>query len=351
MKTARILVLATVIVALAGCGRKSVPLPPIVEVPETTTDLQGYQDGTEIVLLWSYPELTRAGRPLNDLAQIEVWRVQLSPGQEQVGGGPAGEDIRRQLMLSRGKLVARLEGKSLQEATRGKQLTYRERSPEGAAGTTPPTLWYAVRSRRRDGTPSALSNLLSWRLQPVPAVPTSLVAQPSADGIALSWDAVPDMFYVLERRGSKVAGWDVLEPIRIETPRFLDTKAEQGQSWWYRVRSITMAGVPTTVSPPTPEIEVPYPDIYPPPPASSFLCLPEPGRVLLRWGASPDPSVRYKLFRRQDDAIWRHLEEAFRGAEYTDASPPTGEVEYAVKAMDRFGNQSDAVYCKVRVGP
>lgn len=275
-----------------------------------------------------------------------MWRLQLSPGQEQIGGGPAGEDLRRQLMLGRGKLAARLEGKSLEAATRGKQLTYRERLPEVVPGTSPPTLWYAVRSRRRDGTPSALSNFKVWQPRPVPPTPTDLTAKPQADGIALSWTAVPGVGYLVERRGSKAAAWEAASPVGIEKPTFLDTKAEQGQSWWYRVRS----ALNMTASPPSVEIEVPYPDIYPPSAVTSFFCLPEPGVVRLRWDASPEPNVRYKVFRRQDDGVWLHLEEAFRGTEYTDSSPPPGEVEYAVKAMDTVGNQSDGVYCKVRTG-
>lgn len=48
-------------VALAACGRKAPPLPPIVEVPETTTNLWAYQDGMEVMLTWAYPQLTPRG--------------------------------------------------------------------------------------------------------------------------------------------------------------------------------------------------------------------------------------------------------------------------------------------------
>ena len=349
MRTVRTLVLLAVIVLLPACGRKSVPLPPIIEVPETTTDLWGYQDGADLVLSWTYPQLTRGGRPLNDLVRVEVWQLQLAPGQEQVGTGPAGEYLRRQLMLGRGKLAVRLEGESLQTATRGKSLTYREKLPEVSPGTSPPTLWYAVRSRRKDGTTSALSNFLTWQPQPVPTTPTSLVPEPRADGIALSWDPVPGVVYVVERRASKNAAWEAQPPIGIEKPSFLDAKAEQGQTWWYRVRSFVKTAM-STASPPTDSVEVPYPDIYPPPPVTSLICLPEPGLVRLRWDASPEQDVRYKIFRRIGDGAWDHLEEVFKGTEYADASPPSGVVEYAVKAMDVAGNQSDAVYCKVRSG-
>ncbi|OYV88738.1 MAG: hypothetical protein B7Z68_12880, partial [Acidobacteria bacterium 21-70-11] len=60
--------MALILAITAGCGRKAAPLPPILEVPETTTDLGAYQDGNEIVLNWAYPQLTRGGRELTDLA-------------------------------------------------------------------------------------------------------------------------------------------------------------------------------------------------------------------------------------------------------------------------------------------
>ena len=338
--------LALALLLQAGCGRKAPPLPPILEVPETTTDLGAYQDGTEVVLSWSYPQLTRGGQQLTDLARVELWRLEVPPGQEQVGSGPQGEDLRRQLMLGRGKLLARLEGLSLQGATRGSSLTYREKLPEMPAGTSLPSLWYAVRSRRKDGTPSALSNIVSWQPRPVPPTPSGVLARPQADGIALCWDELPGFGYVVERRASPTAAWEVVSAIGIEKPLYFDGTAKQGQSWTYRVRSF----LKLAASPPSQEVEVPYPDIYPPPPVTSFICLPEPGQVQLRWEPSLEGNVTYKVFRRQGDGGWNHLEEAFKGTEYTDSTPPSGEVEYAVKAVDAAGNQSDAVYCKVRTG-
>jgi hypothetical protein len=338
--------LGLTLVALAACGRKLPPLPPIIEVPETTTNLTAFQDGTEVVLTWSYPQLTRGGQTLTDLARVEVWRLEVPPGQEQVGTGPQGEELRHQLMLGRGTLLARLEGPSLQAATRGSSLTYRDPLPAMSTGTSLPTLWYAVRSRRRDGTPSALSNIVSWQPRPVPPTPTGFQAKPEVNGIALSWDEVPGFGYVVERRASAAAAWQVVSPLGIEKPSFLDTTAQQGQTWSYRVRSF----LKLAASPPSPELEVPYPDVYPPEPLTSFICLPEPGQVQLRWEPSPEPDVTYKIFRRQGEGRWVHLEEAFKLTEYTDAAAPSGDLEYAVRVVDAAGNESDAVYCKVRTG-
>ena len=339
-RTRLVIVLAVV---LAACGRKGPPLPPIIEVPETTTDLAVHQVEHDAVLTWSFPSLTRAGRALTDLGQVTVWRLEVPPGQEQ---GVAAE-LQRQLMLSRGKLLARLQGAGLQAATRGRMLTYSDPLPAVEPGTTPPTLWYAVRTRRTDGTPSALSNIVSWQPQPVPARVEGLTATPQVDGIAVSWTAVDDAEYRVERREAPGGDWGPVSPQDLRTASFLDTTAAQGVSWQYRVRAVVKA----TWGPPSAEVTVPYPDVYPPPAVTSFICLPEPGRVILRWEASPEPGVHYAVFRRAAGATaWTELERRTTATEYLDPAPPTGQLEYAIRAVDAAGNQSEAATCTVRAG-
>jgi hypothetical protein len=336
--------------ALPGCGRKTLPLPPILEVPETTTDMWAYQDAEEVVLNWAYPQLTRAGRALTDLARIEVWRLEVPPGQGEVGAGPAGFALRYQLILSRGKLVGRLEGDSLVAATRGGRLIYRDPLPEFRAGTTPPSLWYAVRSRRRNGTASAFSNIVTWQPTPVPPMPTGVVATVDASGITLVWDEIPGFTYVVERRATNL-DWDVVSPIGMTEPTFKDVSARQGETWCFRVRALLGGKGIATASPPSPELEVAYPDIYPPPPPSSFVCLPEPGDVRLRWDPSPEAGVSYQVQRRQGENAWEMIDPDVVEAEFTDATPPPGEVQYSVRAMDAAGNASTTVTCTVRTSP
>jgi hypothetical protein len=334
--------LLAVLALLAGCGRKAEPLPPIIEVPETTTDLSARQEEREARLEWSFPTLTRAGRPLTDLARVEVFRLAVPPGQEQV----TNPDLKRQLMLARGKVIARLEGASLDAATHGGKLVYRDPLPDVPAGTTPPTIWYAVRSRRRDGTPSALSNIISGKVQPVPPPISGLAAVAAKDGITLTWDAQEGFSYVVERRESGAASWDLLTSTELTEPKLVDTSAAQGKTWQYRVRASKIY----VWGPPTAPVAVPYPDIYPPPPPVAFVCLPEPGRVVLRWEPSPESGVRYRVERRVGDAgTWVRLADGVTGNEVIDSAPPSGDVNYVVKAVDDAGNESEAVSCAVRM--
>ncbi len=331
---------------LAACGRKSDPLPPIIEVPETTTDLAAYQEEQQVVLTWSYPQLTRAGRNLVDLGRIEVWRLPVPPGQEQVGSGPAGEELRRQLVLTRGAVAARLEGTSLERATRGGTLVYSDQVTPIAAGTAPSSLWYAVRTRRRDGTPSALSNIVTWQPRTAPSPVGDAEGTAGTEGITLTWSARTAETYRVERKAAEGGSWETIA-VDLSGGTFVDAAAPQGRSWRYRVRAET-AGVRGA---PSPEIEVAHPDVYPPPAVTGLLCLPETTVVRLRWDPSPESGIRYKVFRRQGEQPWDHLEEELDGVEYTDTNPHAAETVYVIKAMDAAGNQSEAVRCTVRPGP
>ena len=346
----KVAALASVVLLLAACGRKGPPLPPIIEVPETTTNLRAYQDINEVVLTWKYPALTRSGRSLTDLARIEVYRLEVPPGQESMAANPAGADMQRQLMLSRAARIATLEGESLRFATRGENLEHRDTLPVPAEGSTPPAYWFAVRSVRRDRTASALSNIVPWQRKPIPPAVTGLKAEPTADGIQVSWDELEDLgkvVYVAERRTVPNGTWEEYGPVFIDKSPQLDVVAKQGLTWRYRIRAL----IADTSGPTSPEVEVKYKDVYPPPAAVNFICLPEPGIVRLRWDSSPEPGVIYKVFRRKPGSTWVHLTDQATNAEFDDDKPQQGEREYAVKAVDAAGNESEALYCKAEIGP
>jgi hypothetical protein len=338
------------VVLLLACGRKGPPLPPIIDVPETTTDLWVHQEINEAVLLWRYPSMSRSGRALTDLQRVEVYRLAVPPGQEQIATAPGGVDMQRQLMISRAAEVARIEGDALRTSTRGANLEYRETLPPLEEGKTAPTFWYAVRTVRHDRTASALSNVVTWQRKRIPPAVTGLAVVAKANGIQISWDELKDVTglkYYAERRSVPNGSWDDLGMIEIKANPMVDTSAQQGVTWRYRIR----AALDLVTGPVSPEVEIKYRDVYPPPPAVNFICLPEPGIVRLRWDASAEEGVLYKVFRRQGTGKWLHLTDQATTAEFDDTKPLSGQVDYAVKAVDAAGNESDALYCKVGTGP
>lgn len=347
MRRAPGLVIVAALVALVGCGRKADPLPPIIEVPETTTNLFVYQEHLDAVLTWSYPTLTRAGRNLTDLGRIEVWRLDVPPGQESAGSGTQAEELRRQLMLGRGRLIARLEAEGLHTATRGSKLEFRDALSPVTETSVPTTLWYAVRTRRRDGTPSALSNIVAWKPKPVPPAVTGTTATPGPDGIELTWQGVPDGGYAVERREAGAGPWEIVSPVGFTSTSFVDRQVQQGKTWQYRVRTV----IELTASPPVDGVTVPYPDAYPPLAPTSLVCLPEETAVHLRWDTSAEPDVRFRVTRRHGAGEWTAVGTAVLATEVRDTAVPAGAVDYEVRAVDAAGNASAPAACSVRVGP
>lgn len=333
--------LVFLLLALAACGRKGPPLPPLREVPETTTDLTVVQEEAEVVLRWSYPALTRSGKPLHDLEAVEVWRAEVPPGQEKSLEGPQGVELKRQLILGRGRQAARLSGRALEAATRGAKLEYREAAapPSGQAA---PTFLYAVRSRRAKGGVSDFSNVVSFQVQVPPPPPSNLRAQPLAEGVALGWDGSARAVFRVERRGGE-GQWTILAE-GLASHSFLDTGARQGSRYAYRVRTT----VDRVTGPPTPEVEVDYRDLFPPSAPANLVCLPEPGRVTLRWDEPAEAGVRFKVFRRVGEGPWQRLHDAWGEPAFVDENPPRGELTYAVKAFDAAGNESAEATCTAR---
>ncbi|MCX7894418.1 MAG: fibronectin type III domain-containing protein [Thermoanaerobaculum sp.] len=329
---------------LWGCGRKGPPLPPLREVPETTTDLTVFQEEQEVVLRWSFPTLTRSGQPLRDVQVVEVWRSEVPPGQERNLEGPQGVELKRQLILSRGRLVARLTGATLEAATQGGALEYREPAPV-SPGQTAPLVLYAVRSRASKGPASEFSNVVGWQAVAPPSPPGQLVAQALAEGIALRWQGLEGASFRVERREGG-GPWTVVAE-DLPTPTFTDTTARQGQSYAFRVRTKWQRAS----SQPSAEVQVDYADVYPPPVPTNLVCLPETGRVTLRWDPSSESGVRFKVFRRSAAGVWEHLHRDWSETTFLDPNPPRGELTYAVKAFDPAGNESEAATCTARGGP
>src|ERR1043166_5957270 len=66
--------LALSFAVLAACGKRGDPHPPVPIIPQATSDLVVSQRGSNVVLAWSYPALTTAGKKLDTVHRVVVYR-------------------------------------------------------------------------------------------------------------------------------------------------------------------------------------------------------------------------------------------------------------------------------------
>jgi hypothetical protein len=114
------------------------------------------------------------------------------------------------------------------------------------------------------------------------------------NGVQLSWNSEDEVFtfidgwilYRAEGESEPEDGdYERLNPDLILERTFLDIVVEEGRTYWYRLVSITPAGVQST---PTTAIWV-RPDFEPPEVPSGLSAVADSSQVFLRWDASTAP--------------------------------------------------------------
>lgn len=346
-------VVTAVFLTVAGCGKEGPPLPPEIKVAERTTDLTAFQEGDEAVLRWSYPTMTTAGQTLNQLEEIEIWRAAMPVAQEPPPPvSPQDRQLQRQLLEGQGEMIRALGPEDIAEATRGPAILFRDDLEQWRKSAVEPdslVLWYGVRTvccRHRE---SEFSNIVRMEPQAPPLPPTDLTLQAGKEGIDLEWTPAADAKTLVERSPDG-AIWTSVTEDAVEGASWRDRDAPQGQAWSYRLRS--MVGVPgggRVVGQPCEPARIEHPDTYPPEIPSDIVCLPEGAQVRVRWRAVVG-AVAYGVSRQNGDQPREVLTDEHGAIEFTDTSPPLGELIYFVTARDAAGNRSDEASCVVVMG-
>jgi len=332
-----------------ACGIKGPPLPPIIRVAERTRDLSIVQKEKRAILHWSYPQMTTAGSPLPDLEEIEVWRVAIPSGQEpSLASNTKDRKIRTNLISARGEIIRKLAGDEIDRATVGSDLEIEDdlsfalQDEEKSA----PVLWYAVLSVCCSGRRSEFSNIARIQPTPPPEAPEDFSAEPQTGGILLSWAPPAPGGEIRIERSPDASIWTILEVPATPDHSWLDSGATQGRTWFYRARITTHEIAGTVHLGRTTEVlKVDYPDVYPPDPPAELLCLPEPGRIRLRWLAS-DEAAYYRVERETAAGRKKTLAKQLKGLSIVDRGAPAGRLLYRVWAVDEAGNLSEPAECR-----
>lgn len=384
--------LALLVVVTVFCGKRGDPRPPVPVIPQATTDLVVAQRAGQVILSWSYPALTTAGRSLTDVRRILIYRY-----VEELPVQPGGRDPNSILpgdidptqpqpialfakvptipQAQFAKLSTRIESiekANLASATAGARLIYADAPPFQARDGRPVRITYAVVTEGEDAK-GEFSNQAIIIPLPVAAPPKNVTATAKAEGVTVAWtapttsvtqDAPIISGYNIYRSAPGEALDDFAAPINnapVTGTSYTDVPAYGDHE--YRVTAVATAGPPLLQSDLSLPTAVTFKDLVPPPAPSQITPLVETRAVRLIWPPVEAADLAgYKVYRAEGvghgdqirDVGTIPLEggQVFTATDFTDTRVDLGiAYRYAVTAVDKSGNESARVWTGWVVAP
>jgi hypothetical protein len=372
--------LALSFAVLAACGKRGDPHPPVPIIPQATSDLLVSQRGPNVVLAWSYPSLTTAGKKLETVRRVVVYRYSeelpaTQPPRDVKTIMPGDVDPTKPQAISLFSKVPGLtpaqfnrlkekldsiESAKLPEATSGAKLIYTDTPAFHTKDGRPVRLNYAVVTEGGT-THSDVSNVVTIVPVDVPLPPSNVVAAPKAEGVVLTWTA-PKKAATGDTKPF-IAGYNVYRAGKGETPGELTppintapvtaatyTDIPPYGDFDYRVTAVA-ATSPRIESDPSPAVTATFKDLTPPAAPPSITALVETKAVRLVWDPVDAPDLaNYIIYRTEGQGHGSDIKEAGTFALIVlsagtttaiDSGPDPGiEYKYAVSAKDKSGNES-----------
>ena len=372
--------LALSFAVLAACGKRGDPHPPVPIIPQATSDLVVSQRGPNVVLAWSYPSLTTAGKKLESVHRVVVYRYAeelpaTQPPRDVKTIMPGDVDPTKPLAISLFSKVPGLtpaqfnrlkeridsiESAKLPEATAGAKLIYTDTPAFHTKDGRPVRLNYAVVTEGGT-THSDVSNVITIVPVDVPLPPANVVATPKSEGVVLTWTA-PAKATTGDAKPF-IAGYNVYRAGKGETPGELTPPVNAAPvtattytdippygEFDYRVTAVA-ATSPRIESDPSPVVTATFKDLTPPAAPASLTALVETKAVRLVWDpVDATDLANYVIYRTEGQGHGNDIKEAGTFAliilpagttTAIDSGPDPGiEYKYSVSAKDKSGNES-----------
>jgi hypothetical protein len=318
--------------ALAACGKRGSPMPPLPRGPLAPEQVRARQIGSQAVVTFEVPG-ARGERPSQDPVRAELVRVTYPPGT-QVSSDP---DVFRR----RGDVVDQVDGDPLESGTRARLEDADLTLPASGNGET---VRYAVRVRDRKGRPSPLVVAEDLVLLPPAPPPAGVRAMPTADGMRLEWTAPPDgpggayTFNVYRTEPGSPWPEQPLNSNPLAETGFLDPEVVTGERYAYTVRAVLEAQAPYREGAPSLPCEVLAEDRFPPAAPEGLVAVQEGLAVRLFWNPNAERDlVGYRVDRRAEDESWTRVGPArIEQSSFLDAGVRVGQrLAYRVTAVDR----------------
>ncbi|HEX6083695.1 MAG TPA: hypothetical protein VF266_04165 [Thermoanaerobaculia bacterium] len=363
-----------VVIPLVACGKRGDPRPPVPVIPAATTDLVVTQHADRVLLSWTYPALSTAGRSLTGIRRISVYRY-----EEELPVSPGGRDPRTLMpgdvdttepqpivLFSKvptiaeaqfSKLSKRLESiekANLAGATVGSRLLFTDTPPFRSSDGRPVRLTYAVVTEG-DEARSQPSNLAVIVPLPVGVPPTNVKAEAKAEGVTVSWSEPTQS--IAGESGPVVSGYNIYRTapggVFGDLPTPINSAPIKGTSYTdtpsygeheYRVAAVATTGPPAIQSGLSEPARVAFRDLVPPPAPTGLNVLVETKVVRLLWEpVSANDLAGYNVYRTEGRFRLKLTPAPTKDTNFLDISIDIGIFyTYEVTAVDTSGNESPA---------
>jgi hypothetical protein len=318
--------LCAVLLALAGCGKKSAPIPPERLVPREVKVTSARNDAEGVRLVWAAPKRKINGQPLEGLLGFAVLRADGATRAQCAASTAAYQRV--------GVIPVR----SGPEAEADYAFTDR---------AVTPGRWYAYRVLAQDEnrmySNPAPNEPVIRRGTPPPAPPPP--ATGVGDGfLSLRMPAFPPgvqgwFLYRAATDASQAAAPLFAEPVtarEVTDAGLTNDEPHRYAASWVRYEE----GFPVE-GPFSAWVTAAAHDLVAPSPPESLIGIALKGVVDLRWQRVDETGVRYHIYRRTetDLAYGRITAEPVQGNTFLDTAPP-GQYVYSISSVDEAGNES-----------
>jgi len=348
---------------LGGCASPGEPIERKPPVAEAVGDLAAQQVGNSAALTFTMPDQSTDRRPLTQPFAVEIFRDFVAPAAARSAGPPAT------------LLVTIPPAMVSNYVTQGRFHYSDELRAEDFEQHPDSVVVYAVRTRASAKKESAPSNAATVRVYPLPDPIDDLKAEVTHTGIQLTWTpptktpvgaAPPITGFRIYRAllpqpgtaqqpakvqgGTNAASAPLTKVAETQSPGFLDTQMQFGNSYIYSVRSVVQIAGESLESGDSNRITILARDTFPPtaPEGVIVVFVPaqdgEPAHLELSWNISPETDLAgYNVYRSEQSGVQgtRINTELLPTPAFRDMNAVPGRTYfYTVTAVDRSGNES-----------
>jgi hypothetical protein len=340
----RLALLVALGAALAGCGKKGPPQPPVRILPATPGPVAVRQVGGDILLSSTLRATRTDGTPLAAGAEVRVMRM---PASQSLRPGLVSERYLVQQFLREAGTIANLDPKA-PEGGAGGRLTYRDRGVAAEVPTAAPAqggtvaFLYALQVVEPGGKSSAMRAPILVEVAAPPSPPGALEGEAAEGQVRLKWQAAPGAVggYNVYRR-ELPHGTDPEAPINptlLKDTEYVDRTFRYDTEYEYFVRAALTAHATPCESPAGPVFDVKPHDHFAPTAPTGIAVAVEGAQIRVYWFPNAEPDLAgYRIYRRAEDESEARMvgEVGATESAFADAGAAAGvRYYYAVSAID-----------------